>query len=103
MGHPQLSNAVQLQIIGMREAGMSLRQVTHGVGHHHSTFSRIVNKHRLTNYAKDRQRRGRYRITSRRKDNALGWLVRRNKFANSTVLRRKCFPHPSISAETDIC
>jgi IS30 family transposase len=37
------------QIIGMREAGMSLRQIAQRVGHHHSIVSRIVNKHRLTN------------------------------------------------------
>ena len=48
MGPPQLSNAMRWQIIGMREAGMSLRQVAQRVGHHNSTFSRIVNKHRLT-------------------------------------------------------
>jgi IS30 family transposase len=38
----------------MREAGMSLRQIAQRVGHHHSTVSRIVNKHRLTNDVMDR-------------------------------------------------
>ena len=87
MGPPQLSNAVRWQIIGMREAGMSLRQIAQRVGHHHSTVSHIVNKHRLTNDVKDRPRSGRSsRITSRRENNALGRLVRRNPFSNSTVL-----------------
>jgi hypothetical protein len=36
---PQLSNAVQWQIIGMREAGMSLRQIVQGVDHHQSTVA----------------------------------------------------------------
>ena len=62
MGPPQLSNAVRWQIIGMREAGMSLRQIAQCVGHQHSTVSRIVNKHRLTTDAKDRPRSGRSRI-----------------------------------------
>ena len=44
MGPPQLSNAVRWQIIGMREAGMSLKQITQRVGHHHSTVSRILSK-----------------------------------------------------------
>jgi IS30 family transposase len=80
MGPPQLSNAVRWQIIGMREAGMSLRQIAQRGGHHHSTASRIVNKHRLTNDLMDRPRSGRSRITSRREDNALGRLVIRNSF-----------------------
>ena len=50
-----------------------------------STVSRIVNTHRLTNDIKDL---GRSRITSRREDNALWRLVRRNPFANSTVLKK---------------
>ena len=53
MGPPQLSNAVRWQIIGMREAGMSLRQIAQRVGHHHSTISRIMSKHQITNDAKD--------------------------------------------------
>jgi IS30 family transposase len=84
MGPPQVSNAVRWKIIGMREAGMSLRQIAQRVGHHHSTVSCIANKHRLTNDVKDRRRSGRSRITSRREDNDLGRLVRRNPFANST-------------------
>ena len=54
MGPPQLSNVVRWQIIGMREAAMSLRQNPQRVGDHHSIVSRIVSKHRLTNDVKDR-------------------------------------------------
>ena len=89
MGPPQLSNAVRWKIIGMQEAGMSLRQIAQRVGHHHSTVSRIVNNHLLTNDVKDRSRSGRFRITSRREDNAIGRLVRRHPFANTTVLKRQ--------------
>ena len=89
MGLPQLSNAVRWQIIGMREAGMSLRQIAQHVGHHHSTVSRIVNKHQLTNDVKDRSRSERPRITSAREYTVLGRLVRRNSFANSTVLKKQ--------------
>ena len=97
---PQLSNAVRWQFIGMREAGMSLRQIVQGVDHHQSTVSRIVHKHRLTNDVKDRPRSRRSRITSRRENNALGRLVRRNLFANSTVLKRQWLPHRLLSART---
>jgi transposase len=79
---------------------MSLRQIAQRVGHHHSTVSRIVNKHRLTNDVKDRPRSGRSRITSRTDDNALGRLVRRNPFAKSTVLKRQWLPHRLLSART---
>ena len=75
---------------------MSLRQIAQRVGHHHSTVSRIVNKHRLTNDVKDRPRSGRSRITSRREANALRRLVRRNPFANSTVLK-KTVVAPSVA------
>ena len=100
MGPPQLYNAVRWQIIGMREAGMSLRQIAQRVGHHHSTISRIMNKHQITNDAKDLLRSGRPRITSRRGVNALGRLVRRNPFANSTVLKRQWLPYRLLSART---
>ena len=99
-GPPQLSNVVQMQIIGMREAGMSLRQIAQHVGHHHSTVSRIVNKHRLTNDVKDRPQSVRSRITPRREDNVLGRLVRWNLFANSTVLKKQWLPHRLLSART---
>jgi IS30 family transposase len=100
MAPPQLSNAMQWQITGMREAGMSLRQIAQRVGRRLSTVSRIVNKHRLTNNVKDRPRSERSRITSPREDNALGRLVRRNPFANSTVLKKQWLPHRLLSART---
>jgi hypothetical protein len=59
-----------------------------------------INKHRLTNDVKDRSRSGRPRIISRREDNALGRLVRRNPFANSTVLKRQWLPHRLLFAKT---
>ena len=64
MGPPQHSNGVRWQIIGIRETGMPLRQISQHVGNHHSTVSRIVNKHRLTNDVKDRSRSGRPHVTS---------------------------------------
>ena len=100
MAPPQLSNAVRWQITGMREAGMSLRQIAQRVGRRLSTVSRIVNKHRLTNDVKDRPRSERSRITSPREDNALGRLGRRNPFANSTVLKKQWLPHRLLSART---
>jgi IS30 family transposase len=81
---------------------MSLRQIAQRVGHHHSTVSRIVNKHRLTNDVKDRPRSGRSRITSRREANALRRLVRRNPFANSTVLK-KTVVAPSVAICKKTC
>jgi len=79
---------------------MSLGQIAQRVGHHHSTVSCIVNKHRLTNDVKDRSRSGRPRLTSPREQNVLGRLVRRNSFANSTVLKRLWLPHRLLTART---
>ena len=59
----------------MREAGMSLMQIAQRVGHHHSTVSRIANKHRLTNDVKDRPR-SEMPLLHPEEDNALGRLVR---------------------------
>ena len=63
------------QVIGIREASMSLRQISQRVGLHHSTVSRIANKHRLTNDVKDRPRLGRP-VLLPDEGNALGRLVR---------------------------
>ena len=75
---------------------MSLRQISQRVGLHHSTLSRNVNKHRLTNDVKDRPRSEMSCITSRREGNALGRIVRHNLFANSTVLQRLVVPSVAI-------
>ena len=75
---------------------MSLRQISQRVGLHHSTVSRNVNKHRLTNDVKDRPRSEMSCITSRREGNALGRIVRHNLFANSTVLQRLVVPSVAI-------
>ena len=99
MGFPHLLNAVCWQIIGMRESGMLLRQIIKRVGHHHSTVSRIANKHRLTNDIKDRTRSERSRFTTRR-EIALGRLARRNPFANCTVVKRQWLAHRFLFART---
>jgi hypothetical protein len=41
MGPPQLSNVVRWQIIGMREAGMSLRQIAQSID---DAFGTIANE-----------------------------------------------------------
>ena len=60
----------------------------------------FVNTHRLTSDVKDLLRSGKPCFTSRREDNALRRLVRRNPFANSTVLKRQWLPHRLLSART---
>ena len=100
MGSPQLYNGVRWQIIGIREADMSLRQIAQRVGHHHSIIGRIMSKHQITNDIKDLLWSGRARITSRREDNAPTRLVRRNPLFNSTVLKRQWLPHRLLSART---
>ena len=79
MGPPQLSIDVRWQIIGMREAGMSLRQIARRVhvGHHYSTISRIVSKHQNTNSVKVLPRSGRPSVTSDREHRALSRGIRR--------------------------
>ena len=60
----------------------------------------FVNTHRLTSDVNDLLRSGKPRFTSRREDNALRRLVRRNPFANSTVLKRQLLPNRLLSART---
>lgn len=100
MGPPQLSTALRWQIIGLRAAGMSLRQIGRNVGHHYSTISRIVNKKQTTNDVKDLARSGRPPLTSDRENRALGRLVRRTPFANSTVLKSEWLPYRRLSNRT---
>ena len=78
---------------------MSLRQISQRVGLHHSTVSRNVNKHRLTNDVKDRPRSERSCITSRREGNALGRIVRHNLFAN-VLCCKDWLSHRLLSART---
>ena len=103
VGPPQLSTDARWQIIGMREAGMSLRQIAWRVGYHHSTISRIVNKHQNTNSVNDLPKSGRSSVTSDHENRALSRVIRRNPFINSTVLKRQWFPrfpHRAISSRT---
>lgn len=76
MSHPQVSDTIQWQIIGMREAGIPLSQIGHQVGHYHSTISRIVRKYQLTNASKDIVRYGKLHKRYDRDKNALRWIAR---------------------------
>ncbi|XP_041361938.1 uncharacterized protein LOC121377907 [Gigantopelta aegis] len=97
MGPPQLSDAVRWQVIGMRNAGMSLRAIARNVGHHASTISRLVRKHQQTNDVKDLNHSGRPRVTSHREDTALLRLTRIHPFMRSGVLKREWLPNRRLS------
>lgn len=100
MGPRQVSEAKRWQIIGMRNAGLSYREIARRIGHHFSTVCRIVKKHQQTNAVKDLKRTGRPRCTSRREDAALLRHVRRSPFNNSTQLRHVWLPNRPISTKT---
>jgi transposase len=100
MGPPQVSTAMRWRIVGMSSAGMSLRQIGAQVGHHSSTISRILKKHRETNDVIDRKRSGRPRCTSEREDRALLRHVRRHPFAQSNALKRAWLPNRRICDRT---
>lgn len=75
---------------------MSLQQIATQIGHHPSTVSRILKKHRETNDVKDRRRSGRPPCTSERENRAL----LSHPFANSSVLKREWLPNRRISDRT---
>ena len=100
MARRKMSEALKWQIIGMRNAGMSLRQIGQQVGRHHSIISRLINKHRATADVKDRPRPGRPRKTTAREDRALLRLVRRRSFDSSSLLRRQWLPGRILSDRT---
>lgn len=100
MGPPQLTLGERWQVIGMWNAGMSMRQIANQLGHHHSSISRLIRKHHETNDVKDRSRTGRPRSTHPREDRSLYRLVRRNPFATSTDLKRAWLPGRRLSLRT---
>lgn len=100
MARRKLSEATRWQIIGMRNAGMSLRQIGTQIGRHHSIISKLLKKYRATNEVKDLPRPGRPRKTTVREDRALLRLVRRRSFDSSSRLRQEWLPGRPISNRT---
>ena len=74
MARRRLSEGQKWQIIGMKNAGLSCRDIGTRLGVNHTVISRLVQKHGLTGQVKDRPRSGRPRKTSARDDRALGTL-----------------------------
>lgn len=100
MARRKMTEDVRWQIIGMGNAGMSLRQIGRQVGRNPSIISRLLSKHRATNDVKDRPRPGRPRKTTPREDRALIRLVRRRPWDSSTLLRQQWLPGRAISNRT---
>ena len=93
---PRLSDDQRNQPIGMLKAGVSVALVSRDFGCSRQTMFSLRNRYLQTGRVSDRQRSGRPRVTSRRRDN----------FIRLTHLRRRFLPATDtawalgISAET---
>ena len=88
MARRRLSEGQKWQIIGMKNAGLSCRDIGTRLGVNHTVISRLVQKHGLTGQVKDRPRSGRPRKTSARDDRALVYMSNRHPMAGSRYLRQ---------------
>lgn len=87
MARRRLSEGQKWQIIGMKNAGLSCRDIGTRLGVNHTVISRLVQKHGLTGQVKDRPRSGRPRKTSARDDRALVYMSNRHPiYANIGTL-----------------
>ena len=100
MARRRVSDNLRWQIIGMRNAGLSCRDIGRQINRHHSVVERSVQKFGDTNNVRDRPRLGRARKTSRREDAALSPLVQRHPYKNSTVLKTELLQGRAISTGT---
>ena len=65
MARRRVSDNLRWQIIGMRNAGLSCREIGRQINGHHSLVARLAQKFGVTNDVRDRPRQGRPRKTSR--------------------------------------
>ena len=96
----RMSEGLKWQIIGLRRAGLSFKEISRRVGRHYTTISRLVRKHGQHNDVKNLRPSGRPRKTTLREDRALIRLVRRNPFASSSTLKREWLAHRQLSHQT---
>ena len=96
----KVSDNLRWQIIGMKNVGLSCREIGHQINWHRSVVARVVQKFGVTNDVKDRPHPGRPRKTRRCEDAVLLHLVRRHPFKNSTVLKTEWFQGREISTRT---
>lgn len=83
----KLSIAERWQAIGMKNAGMSNRQIAANFGVNNSVISRLVARHRQTGSIEDRPRSGRPRKTTPREDRFLARQARLHPFSTAGQLR----------------
>ena len=100
MARRKAPEGIRWQIIGMRNVGLSGREISRHLGYSPSVINRLLNRFNQTNEVRDRHRSGRPRVTSRREDGALKRLVRRIPFANSTILKHRWLPNRHLSTKT---
>ena len=100
MARRKLSEATRWQIIGMRNARLSLRQIGRQLERNISIIPRLLNKYRATNDVEDCPRPGRPRKTTIREDRAVLRLVRRHSWDSSTSLKQHWLPGRAISYRT---
>lgn len=100
MARRRLNEGLRWQIIGMHTSGMSCRAIGANLNFHHTTISRLINKHRDTGEVKDRPRTGRPRKTTAREDRLVARLARAQPILNSRVLRQRWMINARVSTST---
>ncbi|KAK7477003.1 hypothetical protein BaRGS_00031779 [Batillaria attramentaria] len=100
MERRRMSEEQRWQIIGMHSTGMTCRAIGRQLGYQTSVISRMITKHAETNTVKDRPRSGRPRVTTQREDRALYRLVRQQRFASSSHLKRQWLPNRQLPTKS---
>ena len=89
----------KLQVIGMRNTGLSLHRIADQFGVSHSVISRLLKRHREARTVKERDRSGRPRKTPR-DDRTLSQSARRRPFSTARRLRDNWAIHGRVSVRT---
>ncbi len=102
MNRQPIPAIVRMQIVVLRQQGLSVREVAGQVGRSHSDVVRTWNRFLTTGNVEDRRRTGRPRATVQAEDRYLLILARRNRETNATELRRSLLEATgtSVSSQT---
>lgn len=86
---PRLSTDERQRVIGMVQAGMSLRAIARMTNCHHSTIVRLNERYRTTGSARDNLRSGQPRVTTAVQDRHIVLSHLRNRFLPASQTARE--------------